>query len=252
MSRIYFKSILLPLSIACCIFAYSCKTFTPAQIQGTQLSINSQQGFDSATYYFYSPYKQGLEVEMRRPVATLGVDLSHGKTESSLGNHIVEVLKWQIVRSLNLEPDFCFYNFGGIRMHSLAAGTLYVEDAYKLLPFDNVGVILSLPGSIVLKIFETMAVSGGWPITGATYNMQEHYPDKVLIRGVPLDTSATYLVGTIDFLALGGDNMDYLRAFPFEATQILMRDALVSFWEEKDQQGDIIFSATTGNVTTDE
>lgn len=189
---------------------------------------------------------------MRRPVATLGVDLSHGKPESSLGNHIVEVLKWQINRSLAKEPDFCFYNFGGIRMHSLDAGRLYVEDAYKLLPFDNIGVVLSIPGTTVLKIFETMAASGGWPITGATYNIHENYPDRILIRGIPLDTSAIYLVGTIDFLALGGDNMDYLKAFSFEATQVLMRDALISYWEEIEQKGEMIFSATSGNVTKDE
>lgn len=244
---IYFVALVFFLSIF-----PGCKTYTPVQIQVNNIGVFPAAHFDSTTYFLYSPYKAGLEEEMRRPLAISGTDLNHTKPESSLGNHIVEVLRWSIQQNLGVVPDFCFYNFGGIRMPFLAKGNLYVEDAYKLLPFDNVGVVLEIPGSVVLQIFETMARNGGWPITGASYHISNGSATNIYINNAPLDTGSTYLIGTIDFLALGGDNMDYLKDFEFLSSQVLMRDALMAYWEKATADGREIMGYISGKVTSDE
>jgi len=252
MSNNYFNTISVFIFLSAVLFISSCKTYTPVQEGGSRISVLPASDFDSVTYQLYAPYKILLEGEMRKQVATLGADLVLEKPESNLGTLVINVLTWQIQQSFDIKPDFCFYNFGGIRTPSLTKGPLYVEDAYRLLPFDNMPVMMEIDGKTANAIFQTMALDGGWPLIGAKYHLRNGIANEILINGQPIDTNRNYVIGTIDFLALGGDNMSYLKQYPSKSCNILMRDVMLDYWKKQTMANKEIHAEIMGNVIKDE
>ncbi|MCP3138288.1 bifunctional metallophosphatase/5'-nucleotidase [Pyxidicoccus xibeiensis] len=121
-------------------------------------------------------------------------------------------------------------NVGGVRA-SLRAGTITngeqpgevtYEEAYLVLPFGNLLVSLDLTGDQIRQILEEqyqpVPARGARPMLalgvshGFTYEWDATRPQgsrvvpgSMKLHGVPLDLAATYRVGTLNFLADGGD-----------------------------------------------
>lgn len=100
-----------------------------------------------------------------------------------------------------------FVNQGGVRAN-MEAGKITYGVAIGIQPFNNTLVVMDLTGAEIQKGLEQAAARGGLiPSAGSSYRRQGERVSEILIAGKPLDTSATYRIATLNFLAGGGDGV---------------------------------------------
>ncbi|GGI45659.1 5'-nucleotidase [Agromyces flavus] len=138
--------------------------------------------------------------------------------ESTLGNLVADVQLWSLNEDQPRGVQIAFMNPGGLRA-DLAGGEVTYREAADVQPFANTLVTLKLTGAQVKKVLEEQ-----WQPTGAsrpflklgvnkelTYTYNPSAPvgshiTEILLNGIPLNPTATYIVGANSFLAAGGDN----------------------------------------------
>jgi len=139
-------------------------------------------------------------------VGTAAEDILHGKgRETPLGNLTADLM-------LEAAPgaDFAFVNAGAIR-DSLRQGRMTACDVYRVWPFDDELVEVSMTGDEVTRLFRFLAGSlhKSPPVAGLTVSRVPG--EGVVIRdagGREPDPSRRYRVVTTNFLIKGGDRLD--------------------------------------------
>ncbi|MGE9807966.1 MULTISPECIES: bifunctional metallophosphatase/5'-nucleotidase [unclassified Janibacter] len=124
--------------------------------------------------------------------------------------------------------QIAFMNVGGVRSSFLVnqisngeqPGEITYDEAYKVAPFGNMLVSMDLTGADIDAILEeqyqpvpargsrptlAMGVSEGFTYTWDATQPQGSRASNLALNGVALDAAATYRVGTLNFLAEGGD-----------------------------------------------
>ncbi len=231
MSSIYSKS--WRVIVCAALITTACKTYIPVTEQSALVKISALEK-DSAVVAYYRPFKDSLDKMMKVPLAELSADLTKQLPESTLGNHLSDILRKK-ARDYTQQPiDVAILNYGGIRVPSLAKGTLRVEHAYWVMPFDNYVVVQQLTGQQLRDFCDSMAMKKGWPVAGLQFIIAPNNTAvQIKVGGKPLDTSATYNVALNDYVANGGDGMTFLKNIPQRETGKLFRDAIIEYWQEQ-------------------
>lgn len=200
--------------------------FTPT-FQISQQSVTTVRQ-DSVLLKLLQPYSDTLVQEFSAHVATTPVNLIISRPSSNLMNWCADaVLSSQTANKRLSEPVICLLNTGGLRS-SFGAGKLTLADFYKLMPFDNRVVWVHLPVSKIPDIESYLEQSGGEPIANCTYKNGKLDIPSLL-------PSHYYLwVLTTDFLANGGDKMNFFLGLEKEETTILLRDILIASAYQQD------------------
>lgn len=219
----------------------------PIQIQYAQESITAQDNVDSSLVNMYLPYKVRLDSAMHIALVQSNTEMTKQQPESALGNMMADII-YASSTSYGETADLAISNYGGIRVASLPKGILMVEDAYKLMPFDNMVVIMKLEGKILRQLFNHMASKGGWPISHATYLIHDDIAENILINGLPLSDDKVYTLATNDYIAGGGDYCDMLKPLKNVQTGILLRDAIIQYWKNLGQSGNYLNYSIEGRV----
>jgi len=141
--------------------------------------------------------------------------------ESAFGNMVADAIR------TSMRADVAFLNSGGIRGNRFfkAGQTITREDIQRELPFNNTVELFEVTGLQLLKALE-WSVQCVDTIRGCflqVSNMSVAYDlsmpvgsrvQGVTIGGKPLIPTKTYKLGTLNFLAGGGDGFDMLKASP--------------------------------------
>ncbi|CAN5521093.1 hypothetical protein BH11BAC1_BH11BAC1_29140 [soil metagenome] len=82
------------------------------------------------------------------------------------------------------------------------------------------------------------------------------HPDKtpsiVSIQGQVFDSTKSYRIVTSDYLANGGDKMDFFKnPIKLETTGILIRDALLDYCDAETKRGNMLTSKLDGRFYYD-
>ncbi|WP_074432842.1 bifunctional 2',3'-cyclic-nucleotide 2'-phosphodiesterase/3'-nucleotidase [Neobacillus jeddahensis] len=164
--------------------------------------------------------------------------------ESALGNFIADGMRD------TTNTDFAFMNSGGIR-NSLPQGTLTWGDLFKVQPFGNDLVTMTITGEQVRTLLnqqfnappgynKIMAISG----LRYTWTDENDYGNKVvdiyLADGSKIDPKAEYSITVNNFMADGGDGFVVLKEGKNRETSITDLDAFVNY-----------VKAQTGPITAD-
>ncbi len=174
------------------------------------------------------PYRDTLVQEFSAYVATSPVDLVISRPGSNLMNWCADaVLSSQTANKRFSEPVICLLNTGGLRS-SFGAGKLTLADFYKLMPFDNRVVWIHMPVSKITYIENYLTQSGGEPIANCAFKN-----GKLDIPNL-LPNHEFIWVLTTDFLANGGDKMNFFVGLEKEETPILLRDILIATAYQQD------------------
>jgi 2',3'-cyclic-nucleotide 2'-phosphodiesterase (5'-nucleotidase family) len=174
------------------------------------------------------PYRDTLVQEFSAYVATSPVDLVISRPGSNLMNWCADaVLSSQTANKRFSEPVICLLNTGGLRS-SFGAGKLTLADFYKLMPFDNRVVWIHMPVSKITYIENYLTQSGGEPIANCAFKN-----GKLDIPNL-LPNHEFIWVLTTDFLANGGDKMNFFLGLEKEETPILLRDILIATAYQQD------------------
>ena len=153
--------------------------------------------------------------------------------ETPMSDLIADAILWG-TQSGNTQ--LAFMNIGGVRNSFLVNGIANGEnpgeitytEAYNVAPFGNLLVSLDMTGQQIKDTLEQqfiagrpggrdalgLGVSAGFSYTWDATQPQgsKVVPGTMSLHGVPMDMAATYRVGTINFLANGGDSFSGFMA----------------------------------------
>lgn len=177
------------------------------------------------------PYKKLTDKQMNRVIGEFAIDLTKGQPESTMGNFCADAI-YKTAKDYNGDSiAFAIQNYGGMRVPIVAAGEVTRGKMYELMPFENRMVFLDMTGTEVLKLIEHMAYRGGWPISASLrYEIFEGKPIEIKIHGDPLSESKTYKVVMPDYIANGGDKLDFLTKIESRKdTDKLIRKAFMEY-----------------------
>lgn len=195
-----------------------------------------------------APYKVQLDTVMHEVIGNLENDLYKQKPESSLGNWVADVMLDAVKRD-GYTADISVVNYGGLRVPSITAGPLTRGEVYELSPFDNMIMIVDIPGKILDTLFQRMASTGGWPVSrGVKMEMSNKMVTSCLVLNQPVDTNRIYKVATLDYVANGGDDMKCLIPLTRVQTGKILRDMLIEDALSHKAAGKSITSFVEGRI----
>ncbi|WP_126973748.1 5'-nucleotidase C-terminal domain-containing protein [Gynurincola endophyticus] len=220
-----------------------CKTYySPAGAPAPRLiQINDQLGSDTAIVNYLAPYKARLDKEMNVVIGETVTDLTRQYTahETTMGNFFSDALL-SIGQELDPAVQISFATKGGIRA-DVPKGPMTVSNMFEVMPFENYVVVLTITGSQFLKMLDHIVRAGGQPVAGMTLTLTNTTCEDVMVQGKPFDPSKNYTIVTYDYLADGGDGVEYFRnPVKFEKYNLLMRDGLINYVKAKTAKGEKI------------
>lgn len=240
----------LPFLLLFTFFACS-KVYHVADVQHRNYRIDkASYPVDVNMANMIEPYKLKLEETMDEVIGFNEEELTKGKPQSSLTNWFADALLDEAQKLVADSLDFAIQNYGGIRIPVLAKGNITVSKIYELMPFDNIMFVLKLKGETVQLLFDKMAESGGWPVSKNVYFEIAYGKAKnIKIKGLPLNTDKVYNVAIPDYIAQGGDKIDFLKDSQSYNTGALIRDMLINHVKESKAHGKNIKADLTTRIT---
>ena len=195
-----------------------------------------------------APYKQNLDAKMNEVIGYTD-GLSKKRTESTLGNWVADVIESKSANLTDKKIDFAIQNHGGLRLNSVAKGSITLGKVYEIMPFENFIVILEANGQSTLKFLNRMAEYGGWPISKSVkYIIKDNKATSIFIKGEPFNINRTYIIALPDYIANGGDKCFFLKDQPRETTGVLIRDILIEDIKDANENGKSIKAKIEGRV----
>jgi 2',3'-cyclic-nucleotide 2'-phosphodiesterase (5'-nucleotidase family) len=232
-------------------YGYGC---APVQhISKTDVSYTSvhqqPEGISGAAIaQMIAPYKAQLDDQMNEVLAVVTTEMTKKKPESSLGNWYCDAMM-AYAKSNGYEADLAISNYGGLRVPYIMAGPLTRGEIYELSPFDNLTVIVDVPGNILDTIFQQIASTEGWPIS-ADVRMQitNKQVSSCTINGSPIIADKIYKVIMPDYVANGGDELRLLIPLSRFQTGKLCRDILIEHAIETARLGKKVSAPVEGRI----
>jgi 2',3'-cyclic-nucleotide 2'-phosphodiesterase (5'-nucleotidase family) len=192
-----------------------------------------QEKEDTKFNQLIAPYKAEIDLEMNKVIGNSEIAMPkvNGMPETLLGNFVADLVL-EFSKTIDKETDFCLLNNGGLRS-SLPEGDITIRNIFELMPFDNEIVIVTLDGASVNKIFSYIAERGGVPVSGVSLQLEKMnstmVPSDIKIGGEKFSENETYKIATSDYLAGGGDSMNFWATGSIQTTLKKLRDAIIDF-----------------------
>lgn len=190
-------------------------------------------------------YRDTLDAEMGKKIATVHDTLRFDKPEGPLGNLVADALRFRAGSELRR-----FVNLGIIGDSSfglyLTPGDLTIGDVMEFMPYENHLVILKLRGGKVSELAGQIAEMGGAPVSGMRFQIDNGEAKGVLINSQVLDPNQTYLVATSSWAANGGDRFPALWDYSdrIDLYDVNVRDLYVDYFRSRRD----IFSNRDGRI----
>lgn len=211
------------------------------KIKATNIAIDSSITADESIRNFINPYQKKITQEIQHVFCYSPKDLvkSDGEMQSSLGNLMADMcynMANPIFKERTGEDiDFAMFNHGGIRA-AISTGNVTKEHAFKLMPFENQLVVVTLSGEKMQELL-TYFINGkkAHPLSKQvtlTLNGDNYHLE---INKVPFNKNKTYNILTSDYLQNGGDSMNFFKS-PKKLTKLdyKFRSAIIDYFKKVD------------------
>jgi 2',3'-cyclic-nucleotide 2'-phosphodiesterase (5'-nucleotidase family) len=167
-----------------------------------------------------------------------------------MGNWVIDAMM-NGANTDGLHADFAIANYGGMRVPVITTGPFTMGEIYELSPFENMLVIVDVPGNLVDSLFQLIASRGGWPVSA---NVRLVIGQKQLIsatiNGSRIDPGRIYQVAMPDYVANGGDDAHFLIPLPRTITTKTQRSTLIRYAADTARSGNTITSNVEGRIIT--
>ena len=193
------------------------------------ISVAENMPVDQTFKKTIEPYKMELEGKMNTKLSHTAVDLTKSGDNSNLGNLLADYTfegadVWAKNNGIPGGIDGAVINIGGIRT-TIAKGDIITRQIYEVMPFENEVMIMKMKGSDLQGLFDYyLKTQKNNPVSHIVIETDGDKIIKQLINGEKIDPAKTYYIATSDYLALGGDNMDYFKKGEMIPTGIKLRD----------------------------
>lgn len=181
------------------------------KVEYSQIAIDKTLDADAARYTamnrWLNRYRNGVDSLMNSVI---------GKSNRTFVNREIAAQNWLCDAVLDILPgvsgvkkvDVVIMNKGGIR-NDMPKGNVTEGLMMSMFPFDNRFVVMEISGKDLLDALNVMASRGGDAISRGMkveFNKAGKVT-KATLNGKKIDPKKTYVLGTIDYLANGGDYM---------------------------------------------
>ena len=187
------------------------------KIEGTKIGITEKATQNEAIDAYIKPYKNKIDADLNSVLSYAPQTFDKtGAWQTSVGNLFADCTFKQgnpiFLQREQKEIDFVLLNNGGIRS-IIPKGNVTAKTAYELMPFENELVVIALKSEQVIELVtHLIAEKKPHPVSGITFSIsKENILKNLLVQGKPLETSKIYYVATNDYLANGGDNMEFFK-----------------------------------------
>jgi len=148
--------------------------------------------------------------------------------ESPLGNLMADCMKLYAEKIYNKSVDAAFVNFSGMRSY-IPRGEITIGNLYKVSPYDNKIVLLTIQGNIFKQFLDHQASLGGWPCAGISMTIKDKHAEDVIINNQPLDETKNYTIAVADYIANGGNQCTVLKGLSQLTKNYSFRTALIEY-----------------------
>lgn len=225
---------------ACAMIAScgSVKKIDHYETQQYRFKDSGNVAIDSGAYYMIAPYRSELNKTMSELLAVSDQPLEKNQPEGTLGDFVADLaLREAQALYLKSKIDFCVLNNGGLRA-ALPKGNITLKNVFELMPFENELVVLTINGSAASQLFNYIAYKGGVPVSHLEMKIKDQQALNVKVNGNGFDSTKTYRMVTSDYLANGGDNLEFLKtAISKEYINLKLRDAIIAYLKEQTRNG---------------
>lgn len=225
-------------------FLVSCGTQKIVEYQNDSVTIDSTLG-DGGLDSIISPYRESMEAEMNVVIGKASVGLEKYIPESPLGNFSSEAAylagleygkKHVDIGEQSMLNSFALLNFGGLRA-PINQGDITVGNMYELMPFDNMLVLVKISGSKARELAKYLFEKKGQPVYNASFVLTPE-TEEMKIGGRDYNFDQDVVVVTTDYLASGGDNMNFFsEPLGYWDTGIFLRDIFIDYVKNKQELG---------------
>ncbi len=215
---------------------------TVTSITGKELLIHEDLPSSDSIEAFVKPYREHLNsiLDSALAYAPRPITRTDGELNSSEGNLMADIVMQEtnpiVMARTGREIDFVMLNHGGIRS-LISEGDVTARTAYEVMPFENTIVILGMKGKAVRDLVDYLVKSGeAHPISGLQVRIgKDHKLRSFLVQGMPFDENKMYYVATSDYLAKGGDYMDFFKSRDtLINTGYYLRNAMIDHFKKVD------------------
>ncbi len=228
------------ITICCALLLLSCapKSWHVNSLNTEFSAISDTLPQDSAIAQAISPYKIALDSVMEVVIGISEKELTKGGMEHTLGNFISDVLRTKAIEVYQAEVDLAAVTSGGLRTQ-IKQGALTVGDIYELMPFENELLLLQISSQQVRQLFEYGFQRKNLSVANAkvVYDKYGHI-QSLTIGGEAFREDANYNLAISDYLATGGDGIDFLKHSDVALSkQYKVRDAIIDYIADLHQDG---------------
>jgi 2',3'-cyclic-nucleotide 2'-phosphodiesterase (5'-nucleotidase family) len=174
------------------------------------------------------PYRTEMNKTMNINIGKVDVALQKDKPNGTLGNMVCDAMLLK-AKSVDSNCQIAISNYGGLRIPSITAGEISLGKIYELMPFENTISIIALSGSYVDTFCQKIAKSGGMPISGLSFRLQNAKAIDITVNAKPIDYQKIYYTCVNSYMASGGDECEFLIPLSKNNTPFLIRDAIIDF-----------------------
>jgi len=208
------------------LFLLACSpTYTLQSYDNKVVAIKSTA--DSTALAIIAPYQNAIEEEMNEVLSYTKIELNKKGSESTLGNFVTDLC-------LNYaDAHMCVMNNGGLRT-TINKGPVTRGKLYQLMPFENELVVLELNKEDYLGLLEYICKRGGEPFSGISITMTEDGEILNHSESVDFSKGEKIRVLTSDYLANGGDKMNFFQNKEQLKVGMKLRDAIIDYCSKTD------------------
>jgi 2',3'-cyclic-nucleotide 2'-phosphodiesterase (5'-nucleotidase family) len=238
----YFFKLFVVFITAILIVSCSKKNYQLTSIEGKRIALSESIQLNPNVEKYISPYREHINKDLNTVLAynPQTMNKSNGKWQSSLGNLMADITLQAADKLLQKREkktvDLCILNSGGIRA-IFPQGNVTARTAFEIMPFENSLMVITLKGEQIQELVDYfIATKKSHPLAGLTFTIAKDKSAKnILVQGLTLDKNAFYNVATNEYLANGGDNMNFfIKGIQQYDLDYKLRNILIDYFIEVD------------------
>lgn len=222
-------------------FATSYAQDVVSVIEGKQVKVTEAAETKAEYDAAIAPYRSQINRDLDKILAynpTI-LDKTKGQWQSNIGDLLANVTfeKGNKVfeERTKKKVDLCILNHGGIRA-MIGQGNVTARNAFEVMPFENAAVVIEIEGKYLVE-FVTYFIKEKkpHPIAGLTFTIAAGTAKDIKVNKEPIALDKVYNLVTNDYLASGGDKMEFLKKST--KTHLLdykLRDMLIDYFIDVD------------------
>ncbi|MBK0401970.1 5'-nucleotidase C-terminal domain-containing protein [Adhaeribacter sp. BT258] len=250
----FFKIVLLSLGLGLSVSCQRTWHGEPA-LQKTMLGVTATIAPDAQAEKTIAPYRAQVTKQMAEVIGVVPVALEKLAVESPVGNFVADLQRIQAEKLTGKPIDLGLMTAGGVRT-PLRQGNLTVGDIFELMPFENELMVITVPAVVVKQLLNYASQPHIYPLAPKTlstsnvaYQILNNQPQNILIGGQPFDSTRTYTIALSDYLAKGGDNLEFItNQVSSQKVGLLLRDAIIKHIKELTAEGKPVEAKIDGRV----